>query len=200
MNGTVGIAFAGSDGISQAGNEHIAHRNLGNQLLCRPVRQHNIDGGEGGPTIVHAKLDLFIAAGTHFTPVAVPIIEAPQTAIVRRHRARKRHADAVIARGKVILALTVALAGFEEIARAIGTQALHDISRPAAAVGLSRETPLGCKHGCAPAGGDMALKIRFVTEQPKSVLDLPFNAQGSPAVRLRAGSARAEQEQESDGA
>ena len=55
------IAFAGGDGIAQARDQKIAHRDLGREALRGAVRQADIDAGEGRRAVAHAQLQ-FIGA------------------------------------------------------------------------------------------------------------------------------------------
>jgi hypothetical protein len=102
----------------------------------------------------------------------------------------------MITRGQIVLALAIAITGFEQIARSIDAQPLDHVARPAAAIGLARKTPLRRKYADASTGGDMTLEIGFIAEQPKPVLDLPLDAQRSAAARLSTGGASGRRERD----
>src|SRR5689334_20562258 len=93
----------------------------------------------------------------------------------------------MIARRQVWLTLTVALAGFKEIARPVDAKPLDDIARPAAPIGLARQAPFCREHSFAAIGCDMTVKIGFVAEQPKTILDFPFDARSATPPDLGPG-------------
>ena len=185
-DGSVRIAFSGGDGIPHSGNQYIAHLNLGNESLRGPVGTNDIDRRHRRAAIAHPCMDLLAAVRLHLSYWSTLLMEAPDAAIVRRHRPRESNTDAVIARREVELALAVPLAGFEQIASAIHAQPVHHVARPPAPIGRTGQAPLRGKHTISVRRGHVALEIGFVSEQAKPVLHLPFDAQRSVGSWLRA--------------
>ena len=62
-----------------------------------------------------------------------------------RHRAGEPRDDRMRLRREIVLALAVALAGFEQEARGVDAQVRQDVLRPAAAAGRAFELMLGGK-------------------------------------------------------
>ncbi len=78
---------------------------------------------------------------------------------------------------EVVLFFAVALAGFDDFARAVDAQMTEHVLGPAATVAGECQPLLGGQHAVAPVGGDMALEVPFVAEQAKPVLHLPDDVQ-----------------------
>ena len=76
----VRIAFAGRDGIADAGDEHVADRDLAHHALRRAVAERNIDRRDGRAAVGQAQLD-FLLAGR---------VDLPDRAVCRRRRSRRR--------------------------------------------------------------------------------------------------------------
>src|SRR5262249_56320335 len=94
-------------------------------------------------------------------------------------------AQGMIAWGKISLALAVAIAEFEQPARAVDAQPIDRVARPAAAVGLARQAPLGREHATAAHRGNVTLELGLVAEQAASAFDLPLDAPCGAARGLR---------------
>ena len=77
----------------------------------------------------------------------------------------KHHAHAVVARRQIALAFPVAIAEFQEPARAVDAQPFDRVARPAAAVALACQAPLGreTRHRCAPRQRDAESRPRCGT-------------------------------------
>jgi hypothetical protein len=118
--------------------------------------------------------------------VTVAVVETPHTAFVGGQCSGKRDAHAVIARRKIDLAFAVTVAEFEQPARTIDAQPLDHIARPAAAVALFCQPPLGRQHAIAARRFDVALEVGLVAEEPKPVLDVPLDARRTARSRLGA--------------
>src|SRR5277367_3589703 len=73
----VRIAFAGGDGIAKAGDEHVAHRDLGGDALRRAVAERNIDGGDRRLPGTRTDPDFLIARHRVLPDRPVAVIEAP---------------------------------------------------------------------------------------------------------------------------
>ena len=107
----------------------------------------------------------------------------------------------MIARGKIALAFAVAIAGFQEHARTVDAQPFDHVARPAAAVGLARQTPLGREHAAAAHRGNVTLEVGLVAEQAESVFDLPLDVRRGAGCGLRVDRVSApgrEHEEEAD--
>ena len=91
----------------------------------------------------------------------------------------------MVARRQIDLARAVALAEFHQPAGTIDAQPLDRVARPAAAVALDRQPPLGTEHAVVAPGGDVALEVGLAAEQAKPVLHLPLDARLGIARRLR---------------
>ena len=91
----------------------------------------------------------------------------------------------MIVRGKVAFAFAVAIAQFQELARAVDAQSFDHIARPAVAIGLSGQAPFGREHATAAHRGNVALEVNLVAEQAESVLDLPLDMGSGAGCRLR---------------
>src|SRR5262249_11605763 len=109
-------------------------------------------------------------------------------------------ACAVIARGERDFALAVAVAGFQELARTIDAESVHDVARPAAAVAFACQAPLGREQAAAARRFDMALEVGLAAEQAETVFDLPLDARRIAGGRLGTGrlAAAAGKEEKSD--
>src|SRR5580692_7529378 len=57
----VGVAFAGGDGISHAGNEQVAHIYFGHDSLRGAVAERDVHGRDRGTPAGDAKLYFFLA-------------------------------------------------------------------------------------------------------------------------------------------
>jgi len=181
----VGIAFARRDRISHAGDERIAHHDFADQPQRRAVRQNDVDAGDGRPAADEASLHLFVARAAHLPRVAVAVVEAPGAALVRRQGSGKRDADAMIARGKIALALAVAVAEFEKPAGAVDAQPFDHLARPAAAVALAGQALLSREHAAAAQRGNVTLEVGLVAEQAESAFDLPLDVRCGAGRGLR---------------
>ncbi len=115
----VGIALAGRDRIAHAGDEHIAHSDLADEPLRGAVRQHDIDARKSRPATHETGPDFLVASGVDLPRVTVAVVEAPYAALIGWQGSAQRHADAVIVRRQVDLALAVPLAKFQQPAGAI---------------------------------------------------------------------------------
>jgi len=91
----------------------------------------------------------------------------------------------MIAWGKIALALAVAIAEFEQPARAVDAQPIDRVARPAAAVGLARQAPLGREHATAAHRGSVTLEVGLVAEQAESAFDLPLDVRCGAGCGLR---------------
>ena len=70
----------------------------------------------------------------------------------------------------------VAIAEFQQPARAIEAQPFDDIARPTAAVTFLCQAPLGREHATMAHGGHVTLEVGLAAEQPEPVLDFPLDA------------------------
>ena len=93
----------------------------------------------------------------------------------------------MVARGEIILAHAVALAGVQQVAGTVDAQIADDVLGPAEAVGVVRQPPLGGEHAVAAACRDLAQEIGLVAEQAEAVLDLPDDVEIAGAGELRDG-------------
>jgi len=87
----------------------------------------------------------------------------------------------MIARGKIDLAFAVAIAEFQQPAHTVDAQPFDHVARPAAAVGLAGQAPLGREHAIAAHRRNVTLEVGLVAEQAESVLDLPLDG-AAPAA------------------
>ncbi len=131
FHGLVRIAFAGGDGIAEAGDEHVAHRDLGGDALRGAVAEWNVDSGDGGAAGAHPQSDFLIARHGALLQRPVAVVEIPDAGRALRQRPRNGDADRVIARRQIVFALAVALAGVEEVAEIIETEIGDDVLGPA---------------------------------------------------------------------
>ncbi len=120
---------------------------------------------------------------------AVAVVEAPDATFIGWQGSGKRDADAVVARRQIDFALAVAIAEFQQLARAVDAQPFDRVARPAAAVALACQAPLGREHAIAVRRGDVTLEVGLVAEQAKPVLDFPLDVQRVAALRSAAWAA-----------
>src|SRR5262249_3362568 len=122
------------------------------------------------------------------------------TAIYGVHYSGDRVAHAVRPGPKIDFALAVAVAGFQELARTIDAESVHDVARPAAAVAFACQAPLGREHATAARRFDVALEVGLAAEQAETVFDLPLEARRIAGGPLRTGrvAAAAGKEEESN--
>ena len=78
-------------------------------------------------------------------------------------------------RREIVLALAVALAGFEQDARGVDAQMRQNVLRPAAAAGRAFKLMLGGKLAAGAGRSDVALEVGAALEQAEAVLDLPVD-------------------------
>ena len=116
--------------------------------------------------------------------VTVAVVEAPHAAFIGRQGSAERDADSVVARRQIGFALAVPLAGFQQPARAIDAEPLDDVARPAAAVAVLGQAPLGREHAIAAHRLDVALEVGLAAEQAKAVLGFPLDARRAAGGRL----------------
>src|SRR5262249_58775527 len=84
-------------------------------------------------------------------------------------------------------------------AGAVHARPFAQVARPAAAVALACQTPLGRQHAIAMRRGNVTLEVGFVAEQAESALDLPLDVWRGAGCGLRVDSVSApgrEQEEE----
>src|SRR5215472_17673377 len=197
----VGIAFTRRDRISHAGDERIAHDDLADQPQRRTVGQNDVDARDGRPVADEARLHFFVARTGHLPRVAVAVVEGPGATFIRRQGSGKRHAHAVVARRQIALAFPVAIAEFQEPAGAVDAQPFDQVARPAAAVALACQAPLGRQHATAVRRGNVTLEVGLVAEQAEPVLDFPLDVRCGAGGGLRMDSVSApgrEQEEEAN--
>jgi hypothetical protein len=151
----------------------------------RTVRQNDVDAGDGRPVADETSFYLFVARAAHLPRVAVAVIEAPGATFIRRQGSGKRDAHAMIARGKIDLAFAVAIAEFQQPAHTVDAQPFDHVARPAAAVGLAGQAPLGREHAIAAHRRNVTLEVGLVAEQAESVLDLPLDVRCGAGRGLR---------------
>ncbi|TMJ85533.1 MAG: hypothetical protein E6G76_16065 [Alphaproteobacteria bacterium] len=163
----------------------MAHYDFADQPKRRAVSQNDIDAGDGRAVADETSLYLFVARAAYLPGVAVAVVETPGATFVRRQGPGKRDAHAMIVRGKVAFAFAVAIAQFQELARAVDAQSFDHIARPAVAIGLSGQAPFGREHATAAHRGNVALEVNLVAEQAESVLDLPLDMGSGAGCRLR---------------
>src|SRR5262249_26008301 len=78
----VRVAFAGSNRISHAGDEHVAHLDLAHQPQRGAVREADVDACDRRPRADEAGLDLLVAGALDLPRMAVPVVEAPDAAFI----------------------------------------------------------------------------------------------------------------------
>jgi hypothetical protein len=189
LHGPVGIALAGRDRVSHPGDQHIAHQDLAHQPQRGAVRQNDVDACKGRPTADQAGLHFLVAGAADLAGVTVAVVEAPDAAFIGRQGSGKRDPHPMIARRQIVLALPVAIAEFQQPARAIEAQPFDDIARPTAAVTFLCQAPLGREHATMAHGVHVTLEVGLAAEQPEPVLDFPLDAR-RPAVLVWRGQRR----------
>src|SRR5262249_60639371 len=154
-----GFALPRRDRISHAGDERVVHDDLADQPQRRTIRQNDVDAGDSRPVADETSLYFFVAGSGHLPRVAVAVVEAPGPTFIGRQGSAKRDAHGVIARRQIALAFAIAVAGFQQPAGAVDAQPFDQVARPAAAVALACQTPLGRQHAIAMRRGNVTLEI-----------------------------------------
>ncbi len=180
-HGAIRIAFAGRNRIAHAGDENIAHRDVGHDPLGGAVRQRDIDRCVGRLAIGDADSHLVVTGDLGLPRLAGAVLEAPLAAHVRRQRAGEHDADRVVAWREIVLARAVAIAALDQPSAAIDAQALHDVAGPAAAIAADFQPALGAEHAVVTRRGDVTLEVGLAAEQAEAVFDLPLDAGGGGA-------------------
>ena len=171
----VRIAFAGGDAVAEAGDEDVAHRDLGGDALAA-LRAGDVDGRNRGAAVADAEIDrLGAVEGGGLRAVAV--VERPGAGGADRNRAGQPDDDRMIDRRQIAFLDVVAGAGLADAAGEIDAQPVHGVARPAAAVALNRQRLLGGEHAAAARGFGMQQEIALFAEQAEAVADLPGNLQ-----------------------
>ena len=116
---------------------------------------------------------------------SVAVIEGPDAGRALRHGAGERHADRMIARGKIVFAFAVALARLQNVAEIVEAQIADDVLGPTEARAIVLQPPLGGENAVAAAGRHLAQEIGFLAEQAKPVLHLPDDVKIAGAGKLR---------------
>ena len=174
---TVWIAFTGRDRVTEAGDQHVAHREVGHDPLRGAVGQDDVHARGGGPAVRDAKLHFLFARERRLPRRALAVVEAPGAGEARRHRPGQDDADPMLARREIGFATAVAVAHAEQLAAAIDAEPLDGLARPAAAVAVALQPILRGEDAVAAISRHLALEIRLVAEQAESVLDLPVDPQ-----------------------
>ncbi len=180
----VGIAFARGDGIAQARDQHVAHRDLGDHALRGAVAERDVDGGDRDASVRHAQDDFAFARRLVLAQLSLAVIEGPGTDRARRRVAGQHDADAVIARREIILFFAVAIAGLHQVAELVDAEIADDVLGPAQARGVALQPLLGGEHAVAAARRDLAQEIGFAAEQAEAVLHLPDDVKVARAGKL----------------
>ena len=95
----IGIAFAGRNGIAEAGDEQVAHRDLGDDPLRGAVAERNVDGSDGRMAVTHPQSDFSIAGRADLPKRSAAVVEAPGAGLALRHRTGNRDANRMIPGG-----------------------------------------------------------------------------------------------------
>ena len=187
-NRPVGIAFAGGDTVAEAGDEDVAHRDLGENALTA-IRTGHIDGGNRGAAIADAEIDrLGAVEGGGLRAVAV--VERPGAGGADRNRAGQPGHDRMIDRRQIAFLDVVARARLVDAAGEIDAEPVDRVARPAAAVALDRQRLLRSQHAAAAPGFGVQQEIPLLAEQAEAVAHLPGNLQrpiAAGGLGLRSG-------------
>ena len=174
-NRPVRISLAGRHAVAEAGDEDVAHRNLGEHTLTA-LRTGHIDGGDRGAAIADADIDRFGTVERGGLR-AVAIVERPGAGGADRNRAGQPGHDRMIDRRQIAFLDVVAGAGLVDAAGQIDTEPVHGVARPAAAVALDRQHLLRGQHAAAARGFGVQHEIPLLAEQAEAVAHLPGNLQ-----------------------
>jgi hypothetical protein len=159
----VGIALAGGDAVAKAGDEDVAHLDLGLDALSRVRAGGDVDGRYRLLAIADAQIDrLGAVEGRGLRPVAV--IERPGTGGADRHGAGQPHRDRVVDRRDVVLFHIVARAGLVDPALEVDAEAVDHVAGPAAALALHLQRLLGGKDAAVAGTFDMQQEIALLAE------------------------------------
>ena len=190
----VRISLAGSDAVAEAGDEDVAHRDLGEDALAA-LRAGHVDGGNRGAAIADPEIDrLGAVEGGGLRAVA--IVERPGAGGADRNRAGQPDHDRMIDRREIAFLDVVAGAGLADAAGEIDAEPVHRVARPAAAVALDRQRLLGGQHAAAAAAFGVQQEIPLLAEQAEAVAHLPGNLQrpiAAGGLGLRSGRGHAGQ-------
>src|SRR5690349_14600973 len=72
----VRIAFAGGNGIAEAGDQHVADRDFGSDPLRGAIAQRNVHGRYRGAAVAYPNFDLGVACGGHLAQLAFAVVKA----------------------------------------------------------------------------------------------------------------------------
>src|ERR1700738_3954106 len=131
----VRIAFTGCDAIAEAGDENIAHHDLGSDTLRRLEPAGDLHRSDGGAATARPEIDR-LGAIEGGLPRTFAVVERPCAGRAHRNLAGQPHDNRMLHRRPVALLDAVAGAGLADAPRQIDTEAVHRIARPAAAVAL----------------------------------------------------------------
>ena len=176
----VGIAFAGGDAVAEAGDEDVAHRDLGRDALVA-LGAGDVHRRHRGAAVAHAVVDRLGAIECRALR-AVAIVERPGAGGADRNGAGQPHHDRMVDRRQIAFLDAVAGAGLVDAAGEIDAEPVDGIARPAAAVALNSQRLFGAQHAAAARTLDMQREIALLAEQAEPVADLPGNLERPPAA------------------
>ena len=159
----VRIALTGCDAIAKAGDENIAHPDLGRDLLRRIGSAGDLHGSDCGAAITRPEIDRLGAIERGLLRTFA-VVERPGAGRANRNFAGQPNGDRVIHRRQVAFPDLIADAGLADAAGEIDAESAHHVARPAAAVTLRFQRLLGCENAAALRVFGMKQEVAFFTE------------------------------------
>ena len=145
----VGIAFAGGDAVAEAGDEDVAHRDLGRDALVA-LGAGDVHRRHRGAAVAHAVVDR-LGAIERRALRTVAVVERPGAGGADRNGAGQPHHDRMVDRRQIAFLDAVAGAGLVDAAGEIDAEPVDGVARPAAAVALHSQRLFGGPARCGRA-------------------------------------------------
>ena len=182
----VRIAFAGGDAVAEAGDEDVAHRDLGGDALAaRRIRWRR---RRSQPWCGHSATRRLTGSAQSKVDCCGPSPSSNDQAQVAPTGtgAGQPNRDGMIDRRQIAFLDVVAGAGLADAAGEIDAEPVHHVARPAAAVALQFQRLFGGEDAAAARAFGMQQEVALFAEQPEAVADLPRNLQRRRRARRSA--------------
>src|ERR1700712_4257921 len=177
----VRISLTCGDAVAKAGDEEIAHRDLGGNALAAVRPGRDVDGCHRCAAVADPGVDR-LGAVEGGSLRAVAIVERPGAGGADRDRPAQPHHDRVIDRRQVTFLDVVAIARLADAPSGIDAKPVDGVARPASAVALYFQRLFGGQHAASASGVGVKQKIPLLAEQAEAVADLPGYLQGAVAA------------------
>src|SRR5215471_8876207 len=175
-NRAIRVAVTRSDRVAEAGNEDIAHRNVGGRAARGLTGCCDVDRHLGRLPVEHTGPYRGTAFGVRSAGGCIALwAEAPAAGRPSRNHAGEPDLDAVVSRVEVIFPHLVAHALIRNLADTVDTEPPDDVACPAVAVGCGCECLLCLQHGSPLRRLRLAAEIALIAEQPEPINDGPRN-------------------------